>query len=334
MKIITESMVENHLSLPDCIDAMREAMISVSADQATLPIRQFMPIPGVAGKMAIMPGTTERPQRCFGIKLVCKYERAPDSDLGSHVGMVLLFDSDQGVPLAMIEGASLTAIRTSAASALATDLLAKPDTPTLAILGNGEQAHRHIRAMLAVRKPSDIRVWGRNQGKTRKFADMIETEVGQSVTVSTTVEQAVRDADLICTTTASKTPILKGEWISPGAHINLVGAAIPSSAEADQAVVTRSRFYIDYYNAAMAAAGELLDAISAGAVTEDHIIGEIGAVAAGKCPGRKSPGDITVYKSLGVSAQDLAAAAKLYELACRDGFGTDVNMMDYEREAS
>lgn len=330
MKIITERMVESHLSLSDCIDAMREVMISVSAGEATLPIRQFMPIPGASGKMAIMPGTTERPHRRFGIKLVCKYERAPDSDLGTHVGMVLVFDSDQGVPLALIAGASLTAIRTSAASALATDLLAKPQTSILAVLGNGEQAHRHVRAMLAVRDPSEIRIWGRNEDRTRNFADKIEAEIGRSVLVSATAEAAVRGADLICTTTASTTPVLNGEWLSPGAHVNLVGAATATSAEADQAVVTRSRFYVDYVPAAMAAAGELRDAMSAGAVTEDHVIGEIGAVAAGNCPGRLSADDITVYKSLGVSAQDLAAGAKLYELACADGFGIDVNLMDYD----
>jgi ornithine cyclodeaminase/alanine dehydrogenase-like protein (mu-crystallin family) len=330
MKIITESMVEAHLSLPACIDAMRDAMIGVSKGETTQPIRQFMPIPGAAGKMALMPGTTERPERCFGIKLVCKYERPNGSPLGTHVGMVLVFDSEQGIPLAMIEGASLTAIRTSAASALATDLLAKAETDTLAILGNGEQALRHVRAMLAVRGPRQIRVWGRNSDRAKGFAARLEQELDRSIYIAPSVQAAVSGADLICTTTASKTPILEGDWLDPGTHVNLVGAAIPTSAEADQAVVTRSRFFVDYRPAALAAAGELLDAIAGGAVTEAHIAGEIGEVAAGTCPGRQSESDITVYKSLGVSAQDLAAGYKLYEIACTKGFGLEVEMMDYE----
>jgi ornithine cyclodeaminase len=330
MKIITEAMVEQHLALPDCIDAMREVMIAVSDGQTTLPIRQFMPIPGAPGKMALMPGTTDHPHRCFGIKLVCKYEREADSPYGTHVGMVLVFDSEKGLPLAMIEGASLTAIRTSAASAMATDLLARPETDTLAIIGCGEQALRHVRAMLAVRSPSDIRVWGRDAAKAERFAAHMQAETGQAIGVAASVEAAVANADLVCTTTAAKTPVLKGSWLAPGAHVNLVGAAIPTSAEADQDVVTRSRFFVDYRPAAMAAAGELLDAIEAGAATKDHIAGEIGEVAAGRVKGRTSADEITVYKSLGVSAQDLAAGHKLYELACRDGFGLDVDMMDYD----
>lgn len=330
MKIITERMVERHLTLPACIDAMREAMISVSSREATLPIRQFMPIPDAPGKLALMPGTTMRPGRCFGIKLVCKYERAPDSAFGTHVGMVLVFDSDQGIPLAMIEGASLTAIRTSAASALATDLLANPRSDVLAVLGNGEQALRHVRAMLAVRRPHEIRIWGRDNDRARTFADRVEREIGQTVIVASTVKEAVSDADLICTTTAATRPILEGEWLAPGTHVNLVGAAIPTSAEADEALVARSRFFVDYRPAAMAAAGELIDAIKTGRITQAHIAGEIGEVAAGSCKGRLSPEDITVYKSLGVAAQDLAAGYKLYQAACAEGFGLDVEMMDYQ----
>ncbi len=330
MKIITEAMVEQHLSLPDCIEAMREVMIAVSAGETTLPIRQYMPIPNVPGKMALMPGTIEAPGPCYGIKLVCKYDREPDSPYGTHVGMVLVFDSEKGLPLAMIEGASLTAIRTSAASAMATDLLANPTCSTLAIIGTGEQALRHVRAMLAVRDPSNIIVWGRDGARAKIFADRMQSETGRKISVAGSVEDAVKSADLICTTTAAKTPILKGGWLSPGTHINLVGAAIPTSAEADAATVLTGRYFVDYKPAAMAAAGELLNAISDGIATEDTIAGEIGAVASGAIEGRSSSDDITMYKSLGVSAQDLAAGHKLYQLACRDGFGVDINMMDYE----
>lgn len=333
MRIITEAMVEEHLSLPECIGAMREVMIAVSNHEATLPIRSFMPIPNQPGKMAIMPGTIEEPGPCFGIKLVCKYERAPDSPYGTHVGMVLVFDSEKGIPLAMIEGASLTAIRTSAASAMATDLLANPDAQTLAILGCGEQALRHVRAMLAVRDVEHIHVWGRDATRADDFCQRMSKEIGVELSVAKSVQACVANADLVCTTTASKTPILKGAWLKPGCHVNLVGAAIPTSAEADSDVVTRSRFFVDYKPAAMAAAGELLNAIEAGVASPDTIVAEIGEVAADRVQGRVSTSDITVYKSLGVSSQDLAAGHKLYELACRKGFGVEINMMDYEAKS-
>lgn len=333
MLIITESVVEEHLSLPECISAMREVMMAVSRGETTLPIRTYMPIPDQPGKMAIMPGTVEQPGPCYGIKLVCKYVRPEGSPYGTHVGMVLVFDSEKGLPLAMIEGASLTAIRTSAASAMATDLLAKPEVNSLAILGYGEQALRHVRSMLAVRDVENIRVWGRDILKAEAFCERMSRETGRAMTAVATAHECVADVDLICTTTASKTPILEGSWLKPGCHVNLVGAAIPTSTEADTDLVKRSRFFVDYKPAAMAAAGELLNAIAEGSVTEGHVAGEIGQVASGDVEGRRSPEDITVYKSLGVSAQDLAAGHKLYEIARKNGFGIEVDMMDYEAKS-
>ena len=327
MKIITESMVETYLTMPICIKAMRDAMISVSNGDTNLPIRQYMTIPGVKGKMALMPGTIGTPN-CYGIKLVCKYEREHDSPFGTHVGMVMVFDTESGLPLAMIEGSSLTGIRTAAASALATDLMARQDCKTLAIIGNGEQAKRHIHAMLAVRSPERIVVWGRDPKRAKAFADKISKDIGRRVQTSDDLEKTVKQADIICTTTAAKTPFLKGAWVQAGTHINLVGAAIASSSEVDHDVVTRARFVTDYRPAAMAAAGELLNAIEAGLVSEDHIVAEIGDIAADRIKGRVSDQDITVYKSLGVAAQDLAAGYVLYDQAVQNGFGQDVNLLD------
>ena len=331
MKIITEAQVEAHLSTPDCIDAMRRAMIAVSKGETHLPIRQFMPVSGAPGKMAIMPGVVGGPQDapwCFGIKLVCKYEREPDSPYGTHVGMVLVFDAEKGLPLAMIEGSSLTAIRTAAASAMATDLLARKDASKLLVLGCGEQALRHIRSMRAVRNIDSVSVWGRNKERSIAFAKSVGEQENIMIEVIDNLQEAAGAADLICTTTSAKEPILKGEWLSHGVHVNLVGSAIPTTAEADDACVSRSRFFVDYRPAAMAAAGELLNAIKSGAVAETHIAAEIGEVAMNSASGRTSEDDITVYKSLGVSAQDLAAAHILYEKASAEGFGLDVNMMD------
>lgn len=331
MKIITEAEVEANLSTPDCIDAMRTAMIAVSKGEAHLPIRQFMPIDPAPGKMAIMPGVVGGPENapwCFGIKLVCKYERAPDSPYGTHVGMVLVFDSEQGLPLAMIEGSSLTAIRTAAASAMATDLLARKDACRLLIVGCGEQAARHVHSMRAVRDLEHIAVWGRNKERCADFAKMVGEREGINIAVADELPDAVGAADLICTTTSAKEPFLKGEWLSPGAHVNLVGSAIPTTAEVDDACVKRSRFVVDYRPAAMAAAGEFLSAVKSGAVDEHHIAAEIGEIAMGAAEGRKSDDEITVYKSLGVSAQDLAAAHILYTRAVEQGFGADIELLD------
>ena len=328
MKIITEHMVESHLTMTDCIAAMRCAMLSVSRGETTLPIRQYIPIPKTQGKMALMPGTISSPE-VYGIKLVCKYVRDPDSPYGTHVGMILVFDSETGLPLAMVEGSSLTAIRTAAASALATEVLANKDCQTLAVLGCGEQARRHIHAMLAVRSLRNIFVWGRNTERAEKFAKTLSVETGRSIIVVESAQETVSKADLICTTTSAKTPIMQGDWVKPGTHINLVGAAIASSREVDEALVVKSRYFTDYRPAAMAAAGELLDAIENGVITKEHIIGEIGEVIDSSITGRVSAKDVTVYKSLGVAAQDLAAAHWLYEKSMRLGFGHEINLIDH-----
>lgn len=326
MRIITQSDVERLLPVGACVDVMRQAMMATSAGDVTLPIRQFMPIPGAAGKLAIMPGTLGDPA-CFGIKLVCKYDRPHGDPLGTHVGMVMLFDSIKGIPLAMIEGSSLTAIRTSATSALATDILARKDAKRLAIIGNGEQAMRHVHAMCAVRNISNVSIWGRDLERAEAFANEVNAVTGLPTSAACRAAEAVQDADIICTTTSAKEAVLFGKDLKPGQHVNLVGSAIPTTAEVDDDAVARGRFYVDYREAAMAAAGELLGAIERGVVTEDHIMGEIGEVAAGDAPGRQNADEITIYKSLGVASQDLAAAHAVYVMAETENGGTTIDLL-------
>lgn len=326
MRIIVQSEVERLLPVKDCVEVMARAMAATSQGQVTLPIRQFMPVPGAAGKLAIMPGALADPA-CFGIKLVCKYERPRGDPLGTHVGMVMLFDNIKGIPLAMIEGSSLTAIRTSAASALATHHLARKTAKTLAILGTGEQALRHVAAIQAVRPIEQIAVWGRDPDRTRAFAQIVSERAGFVVTIHSDVGAAVERADIICTTTSAKTPVLLGAQLRPGQHINLVGSAIPTTSEVDGDVVAMSRFFVDYRPAAMAAAGELLQAIEAGLIDERHIAGEIGEVVSGTVAGRQSEDEITVYKSLGVASQDLAAAYAVWTMAEAQQAGTKIDLL-------
>jgi ornithine cyclodeaminase len=292
---------------------MRTTMMEVSAGRTHLPIRQFMPVTGADGKLAIMPGVIEEPW-CFGIKLVCKYQRPPDSPYGSHVGMVILFDAREGLPLAMIEGSSLTGIRTAAASALATDLLARRDARRLLIFGCGEQARRHITALRCVRDIESIAVWGRDPARAAAFAREAQEREGIAVTAVTDTEAALAETDIVCTVTASPEPILGGHAIAPGTHLNLVGSAVPGNREVDTHCVARSRYFVDYRPATMAAAGELLTAIA--------------EVAAAESAGRESDEEITLYKSLGVAAQDLAAAHLIYTRASDLGFAADVELND------
>jgi ornithine cyclodeaminase len=331
MRIITRSEVERLLPVDKCLPVMRAAMIAVSRRDVSLPIRQFMPVPGAAGKLALMPGALgtagKSDTASFGIKLVCKYERPHGDPLGTHVGMVLLFDSARGVPLAMVEGSALTAIRTSAASALATDLLARKDARRLAIIGYGEQAMRHIVAMQQVRAIELVRVWGRDAGRAARFASEASARFAVRVETARSAAEAVADADVICTTTSASEPVLHGADLKPGQHLNLIGSAIPTTAEVDHEAVRRSRFFVDYRPAAMAAAGELLKAIAAGVVDETHILAEIGEVAADPARGRTASHEITCYKSLGIAAQDLAAAHAIWSAAEAEGCGCNIDLL-------
>ncbi len=321
MLVISAAEVEALLPMPLAIAAMRDAMIQVSAGRTVLPLRQFMAIPDAPGKLAVMPGYIADPP-LFGVKTVAKYSHPRGSKLGSHVGIVQLFDAATGVLLAIIEGGSLTAIRTAAASAVATDALARPDATRLAILGTGEQARRHVAAMAAVRPIAEVRVWGRSLDNARAFAAGLKLPA----TSCASVAEAVAGADIICTTTPAVDPILFSAMVAPGTHINLVGSAIAATAEADPELVARAEFTVDYREAALAQAGELRRAIAAGLVTADHIRGEIGAVLAGDAPGRSEAAAVTIYKSLGVTAQDLAAGAAVLAAARAAGMGQEIHL--------
>ncbi len=320
MLLVTAAEIETLFPMDRAIAAARSAMRQVSSGDTLLPLRQFLAIPDAPGKMAVMPGYIAHPPR-FGLKTVSKFTNAAHS----HVGTVQLYDATNGQLLAIIEGGTLTAIRTAAASALATDLLARPDSHRLAILGTGEQARRHIEAMAAVRPISQIRIWGRNARNAEALAATLRNADMPAI-VAATVAEAVADADIICTTTAAATPILHGQHVRPGTHVNLVGSAIPTTAEADTALVAMSQFYGDYRAATLVQAGEFRNAIASGLITADHLIGEIGELILGRIPCRQDDTAITLYKSLGVTAQDLTAADAILEAARAHGMGQEINL--------
>jgi len=325
MRILTGSDIARLLPYSRCIGAMREVMRLTSERQVVLPLRQFMNVPGTAGKLGLMPGYLAQPA-AFGVKVVSKFPRPPGSHHGSHVGVVLLFDAQEGLPLALLDGGMLTAIRTASTTAMATDTLARADARSLLLIGCGEEAEHHLAALREVRAFERLQVWGRDGGRAAAFATRMSQRHGRRVEAVSSLEAAVPAADVICTVTSAATPILRGQWLVPGQHVNLVGSAIATTAEADGEVVRRSRFFVDYRDAAMAAAGELLEAMRSGIVDASHVRGEIGEVLLGRVPGREAPGDITLYKSLGVTSQDLAAAHLVHAAALEQGVGLDVEL--------
>ena len=323
MLILNRKATREALSHQACLQALAPAMMSVSRGEAELPLRRYLNIPGTDGKFTLMPGYSAEP-RTFGVKIVSKFPREPGSPFGSHVGAVMVFEPTEGVPLALMDGAELTAIRTASASALATQHLARQDATTLGIVGCGEQAWHHALAILKVRPIESIRIWGRHEERANALAQRLAERLSITVAAESDCENMVTNSDIVCTVTSAKTPVLFGRWVRPGTHINLVGAAVATSAEADSEVVTQSSFFTDYRPSALDQAGELLNAIQAGLVTAEHIRGEIGEVIAGTVPGRQTAAEITVYKSLGVAAQDLAAGMAAFEQAVARGLGVNV----------
>lgn len=321
MRVLNAKQLSAALSHADCIAALEPAMRAVSAGDVIQPLRQYMQIPHTAGKFTTMPGYLGQP-RSFGVKLVAKYPREPGSELGSHVGAVMIFEADSGVPYALLDGAELTAIRTAAASALATKYLSRSDAKHLTVLGTGTQAQHHIAAIRAVRTIESVTIWGRNRIHAHMLSERID-DVDTRVVDS--VEDAIASADIVCTTTAATEPILFGRWLRPGLHLNLVGAAVGSAREVDTELVTRSRFYIDYWPSVREQAGELRTALAENAIGEDHVVGELGQLLVGSIEGRRDDRDITTYKSLGVAAQDLAAAHRAVENAEHQGLGQTID---------
>lgn len=324
MLVLNREAVAASLSHRDCIDALEPAMRAVSGGQTIMPLRQYMTIPGTGTKFTLMPGFTEQP-RCFGVKVVSKPERAPGSAADSHIGAVMVFAADEARPVALLDGAEITAIRTAAASALATRELARRDSHRLAVLGCGLQAQHHVQALLEVRPIDMIMIWGRARERVEQFIDRLEIPAGVTVAAADSVAAACAEADIVTTVTSSREPILRGDWLRPGTHVNLVGAALRAAAEADGETVRRARFFVDYRQSAMAQAGELLNAIEQGIVSAAHIAGELGEVLAGSVPGRQTAAEITVYKSLGVAAQDLAAGWCAWQQAQARSLGVEVD---------
>lgn len=306
MRIHGPEAVRALLDMPGCIAAVRDAMRRFSAEALEQPLRSITPI-GEGRLFALMPGMLAVPDG-FGTKVISVYADPERPQRAKHRGVVLLFDRETGELQCIADAGEITEIRTAAASAVATDALARLDAHSLAIFGSGSQARSHLRAIPLVRDLDEILVWGRS----RASAEMLIAEVQPELTVPIRFVADAREAaqaDILCTVTSSTTPILLGEWVRPGTHVNVVGSSYPGPVEVDHVLVLASRYIVDSRRSALAAAAEFLDAKAAGLIGDAHIVAEIGEVLLDSIPGRTDDDQITLYKSLGHIVQDLAATA-------------------------
>ena len=310
MRFIDREEVARRLTFEVCIPIVRQAMIAFSKGETKQLLRSIIPLSD--GRMfGVMPGAMGA-HGPFGAKLVSVFHENSSRGRQSHQGLILLFNPETGEPVCIVHAGEVTAIRTAAASAVATDALARKDACRLALLGCGEQARTHARAISNVRDLESIVVWGRSTERAQAFAKQTQAELSVPVVTAGLVREAVAEADIICTVTSAAEPILKGEWVRPGTHLNLVGSSYAGPTEVDNELVARSRFIADSREGVLHQGAEFLRAKAAGLIGDDHIVGEIGQVLAGEIEGRRSADEITVYKSLGHVVQDLASAWALY----------------------
>ena len=309
---INKEKIASLLPMNECIEVMEKMFLSLAAGECLQPLRNIMRLPHGKGVLGMMPGYAGQLD-VMGIKVITVFHANSEAGLPSHQGVVMLFDAKTGQPLMLFDALEITAIRTAAASAVATKLLSKKDASTLAIIGSGEQAKRHIEAILHVRKIKQINIWSRKEENAKKLSEEISGQYHVPITVFNDTKEAVAHADIICTVTSSKEPLLKGDWIAAGAHINAVGSSTPMARELDTAAIVRSKLFTDCYESILNEAGDLLIPEKEGAVTDDHVKAEIGEVLSGTKKGRESNEEITVFKSLGIAAEDIFSAFHIYE---------------------
>jgi ornithine cyclodeaminase len=301
--------VEELLDYPGCIEAMRCAMIALSSGERPQPLRQIFTV-GKDQMFGTMPGELAA-FSTFGAKLVSVFADPQRPGRTRHQGIVVAYDGETGAVSCIADAEPITKIRTACATAAATDALARADANVLAIFGTGVQAEAHLRALPLVRRFREILLWGQSSQRTRELAEQMSKVLGQAIAPIADGQEAAERADVICTVTSSAQPILLGDWVKPGTHVNLVGSSYLGPVEVDTALVARSRYIADYRPGVLAQGAELAIARDAGVIDDTHVVCEIGDVLAGRVPGRENVSQVTIYKSLGHVVQDLAAAAYL-----------------------
>jgi len=313
--VLNHDEVVELLSMKECIALMREALTKLARGEMHQPLRTIVRPPDAAGVMGLMPSYVGGDEAAYGLKTVCVFPGNPAKGKDAHQGAVMLFSAETGELLALMNASAITAIRTAAVSAVATDLLAREDASDLAIIGAGVQARTHLKAIAEVRSIRRCRVASRNIEHARRFADEMSGSLAFPIEAVEMVERALEGADVIATVTSAKEPVVRREWISPGVHLNVVGSSTPHAREVDTATIASAALFVDRRESTLNEAGDYLAAMREGAIGPEHIRAELGEVLTGQKPGRTSHEEITLFKSLGLAVEDLAAANYLYRKA-------------------
>jgi ornithine cyclodeaminase len=323
--LLSDVDVRALLPMNECIGVMERALRSVTDGSSVLPLRTVMRLDGTQNAFAAMPAVVGKGAGAsLGAKIITVFPGNDATPYDSHIGVVLLFDAEHGTLLAIADASTITSIRTSAVSGLATRLLAREDAKELAILGAGVLALPHLEAVRCVREIRRVRVWSRSGDRAKEFAARARKQFDGEIVVSGSAREAAEGADVVCTITAARTPVLEGAWLSPGAHVNAVGASLPIARELDTAAVVRSRLFVDRRESTLSEAGDFLIPRSEGAITDAHILGELGDLLAGSVKGRVNRDDVTLFKSLGLAVEDVAALRHIHGKAVATGTGTSV----------
>ncbi len=328
MLVVNRHEVESLLDLDCLVEALGPAMVALSAGRVSMPPRVVAQVREREGLLAAMPAFLGSTQ-ILATKLVSVFPKNAELGLPSHQAVILVFDAHTGSPRAMLDGTAITAMRTAAGSALATKLLARPEARILAIVGTGVQAHAHANAIPRVRAIKEIRVVGVDRAQGAAMAEEIARGLGIPAKASEAGKEAFAGVDVICATTHSAEPVVKGEWLEPGVHVNSVGLNA-NGRELDGEAVRRALVVVETRAAALApppsGSNDLRWAIRDGLIGEEHIHAEIGELISGARPGRTSPDQITLYKSVGVAVQDAVAAQLVLEAAEQRGVGREVSL--------
>ncbi|HEX6220910.1 MAG TPA: ornithine cyclodeaminase family protein [Acidimicrobiia bacterium] len=317
---ISQDEVAGLLPMSDCIDAVRQALGDLGRGEGIQPLRRVMWLHDKVGALGMMPGYLASIET-VGIKTVTVFPGNAGTEYDSHQGTVMLFDASNGRLKAVIDATDITAIRTAAASAVATDALARPDSSVLAVLGAGVQGHSHVEAIPLVRDIDEIRVWSRSSESAARLCETAGPERARAVE---TPAETVAGADIVCTTSASAEPILYGSLLEPGMHVNAVGSSVPFARELDSDAMGRARIFVDRRESTLNESGDFLMAQADGVVDAGDIVAEIGEIIAGTHRGRESETEITVFVSLGLAVEDLAAADLVYRNALQNDRGVKI----------
>lgn len=323
--VLSPADVRQLLPMHVCVDLMEQAFVTLARGDAVNPLRRGMLLPENKGILGMMPGYLGAPE-AIGLKVVTVFPGNHGSEYDAHQGVVVLFDPEHGVPSAIVDASEITAVRTAAATAVATRLLAREDAHELAIIGSGVQARAHLAAIRVVRHITRVRVYSPTAANKKRFAVVESERHDLPVDPVNSPEEAVAGADIVCTTTSAREPVLLGTWLRPGMHVNAVGSSVRTTRELDADAVALSRLFVDRRESTLNEAGDFLFAKAEGRVGDDHIVAEIGDLLLGTAAGRRDDREITLFKSLGLAVEDLAAAAYVFDRARVTGLGTTVRL--------